>query len=321
VLIRSHRLFRGVWKMIGMNSTSGSSTGDLPKSLFGYEVLDYLGTGAGSQIYLVSHPDSKQIYALKHVVRKTDRDERFVEQLESEYEVGRHVAHRGLRKSIDFKVNRTLLRKTIDAVLVMELVDGTPLETELPKSMLERVDCFVQTAQALDSLHHLGYVHCDLKPNNILRAGDGSIKVIDLGQACKIGIKKERIQGTPDYISPEQVRCEPVSPRTDVFNFGATMYWCLSGKKLPTLFNISKGENSFLMDSEITSPRQANPAVPEPLSNLVMECVRSAAARRPELTDCIRRLETLQHSLQRHGQSTQQARRANEGSRMGMAVH
>ncbi|HZK80285.1 MAG TPA: phosphotransferase, partial [Humisphaera sp.] len=171
----------------------------MPKSLFGYEVLDFLGQGAGSSIYLVSHPDTQQIYALKHVVRKVDRDERFVAQLENEYEVGRHIAHSGLRKSIDYKNNHTLLRKTIDAMLVMELVDGTPLETRPPDTMLQAVDAFIQTAEALSHLHQLGYVHCDLKPNNILRDAAGGIKVIDLGQACKIGTKKERIQGTPDY--------------------------------------------------------------------------------------------------------------------------
>lgn len=307
--------------MIDVNASAGKSVVDRPKSLFGYEVLDYLGAGAGSQIYLVDHPETHQIYALKHVVRKVDRDERFVDQLENEYEVGRHITHRGLRKSVDFKVNRTLLRKTIDAVLVMELVDGTPLETELPKSMLEIIDCFIQTGQALESLHHLGYVHCDLKPNNILRASDGATKVIDLGQACKIGTRKERIQGTPDFMAPEQVRCEPVSAKTDVFNFGATLYWCVGGRKLPTLFTLDKGENSFLVDSEIPSPRQSNPMVPEPLSNLVMECVKSSAARRPEMGDCVRRLEVvqhqLQHQLQRQGQPSN---RINGGSRVGAGI-
>lgn len=288
---------------------------DFPKALFSYEVLDYIGEGAGSRIYVVSHPDTHQIYALKHVVRNTDRDERFVEQLENEYEVGRQVGHRGLRKSIDLKVNRTLLRKTIDACLVMELVDGNPLETQLPKTLLEMVDTFIQTAQALESLHHVGYVHCDLKPNNILRDANGEVKVIDLGQACKIGTAKKRIQGTPDFISPEQVKCLPVDGRTDVFNFGATLYWCLTSKKLPTLFNVGKSENSFLVDTEIPTPRSLNPLVPETLSNLVMECVKTSPAKRPTMGDCVRRLEIIQHVLQRNAQTT--TMRKSEGSRHG----
>jgi len=292
-------------------------SGALPQSLFGYEVLDYIGQGAGSLIYLVSHAASRQIYALKHVVRKVDRDERFVDQLKNEFEVGRHIYHRGLRKSIDFKINQTLLRKTIDAALVMELVDGTPLETQLPPTLPELVDAFIQTAEALESMHRLSYVHCDLKPNNILRAADGAVKVIDLGQACKIGTKKERIQGTPDFIAPEQVRCQEVTPRTDVFNLGATMYWCLCGKKMPTLFTLSRSENSFLIDSEVATVRQNNPLVPEPLSNLVMECVKTAIAKRPEMTDCIRRLELVQHVLQRNSQS---AAAESAGSRIAAAV-
>ncbi|HWE02366.1 MAG TPA: serine/threonine-protein kinase [Tepidisphaeraceae bacterium] len=298
------------------SSTSGNSGGSSPKSLFGYEVLDFIGEGAGSSIYLVSHPDSHQIYALKHVVRKVEKDERFVDQLQNEYEVGRHISHRGLRKSVDYKINHTLLRKTIDAMLVMELVDGTPLESRLPDTLLETVDAFIQTGEALSHLHQLGYVHCDLKPNNILRDASGEVKVIDLGQACKVGTKKERIQGTPDYIAPEQVKCQEVTPKTDVFNFGATMYWCVCGKKMPTLFTLSKGENSFLIDSEIPSPRQNNPMVPEALSNLIMDCVKNSASKRPEMADCIRRLELVKHVMQR---SSQPANLASDDSRFAGA--
>jgi len=304
--------------MSTMSSMLTGSGVELPSSLFAYEIIDYIGEGAGSRIYLVSHPDTHQIYALKYVVRKVERDERFVEQLENEYEVGRLVSHRGLRKSIDLKVNRTLLRKTIDACLIMELVDGIPLEAQLPKTLSDTIETFIQTAQALESLHQTGYVHCDLKPNNILRSAIGEVKVIDLGQACKIGTAKKRIQGTPDFISPEQVKCLPVDGRTDVFNFGATLYWCLTSKKLPTLFNVGKSENSFLVDTEIPTPRSLNPLLPETLSNLVMECVKTSPVKRPTMGDCVRRLEIIQHVLQRNGQTA--GIRTSEGSRHGLVA-
>jgi serine/threonine protein kinase len=305
--------------MSSMSTTLAEPGDALPKTLFGYEVLDYIGQGAGSRIYLVSHADTRQIYALKHVVRSTERDERFVEQLEAEYEVGRLVNHPGLRRSIDVKVNRTLLRKTIDACLIMELVDGTPLEANPPRNVLDSVDCFIKVAQALLSLHQLGFVHCDLKPNNILRNSLGEVKVIDLGQACKIGTVKKRIQGTPDFISPEQVRCQEVTGKTDVFNFGATLYWCLTGRKLPTLFNIKKGETSFLVDSEIPAPRGLNPAVPETLSNFVMECVKTNAAKRPEMADCARRLEIMEHALRRSANAAAPRALATHGGMVAQA--
>ena len=67
---------------------------------------------------------------MKYVVRKTEKDDRFIEQLENEYEASSQISHGGLRKCIELKINRTFLRKTTDAALVMELFDGTPLEAQ-----------------------------------------------------------------------------------------------------------------------------------------------------------------------------------------------
>jgi serine/threonine-protein kinase len=258
-----------------------------------------IGQGAGSTIYVVSHSDTKQLYALKHVVRKTEKDDRFIEQLEGEYEVGKNCNHPGLRKSIEIKYNRSLLRKVQDAALIMELVDGQSLETHAPKRITQMVEVFVQVAQALEALHHTGYVHCDLKPNNILINAAGQVKVIDLGQTCKNGTIKKRIQGTPDYISPEQVKCEAVTLRTDTYNLGATMYWLLTGKNVPTLYTLKRGDNSFLIDSAVPAPKDLNPKVPENLSNLVMECVKINPAKRPEMVDVARRLDTILYTLQK----------------------
>ena len=273
----------------------------LPKSVFGYEVVDFIGEGAGSRIFAVTHPTSKQLYALKYVVPKQDKDVRFVEQLETEFEVGKQVSHPALRRSLDLKINKTLFRKITEAALVLELFDGVSLERRLPQSMTQLVEVFIKSAEALASLHALGYVHCDLKPNNILVDGaTKNVKVIDLGQAAKIGTAKSRIQGTPDYIAPEQVKCLPVTVQTDVFNCGATMYWALCGNKLPTLFNLKKSENSFLVDAVMASPRDCNKLVPETLSNLVMECVRTVPQKRPaDMVELARRLEIILHVMRR----------------------
>ena len=281
------------------------TAGELPRDVMGFEVIDFVGEGAGSLLYAVNHPQTKQIYALKHVKPQTDRDQRFVEQLENEYEVGRLVKHPGLRRSIEMKVNRTLFRKVTEAALVLELFDGTPLDRQLPKRVAGIVNVFIHTAEALDALHSLRFVHCDLKPNNILVSNDGDVKVIDLGQACRKGTAKTRIQGTPDYIAPEQVKCAEVTYATDVYNLGATMYWCLSGKNLPTLYTLKRGDNSFLLDQKIPTPRDLNPAVPEQLSNLVMECVRTNPSKRPQgMRDVILRLEIIQHVLKKHHSSS-----------------
>lgn len=271
----------------------------LPRELFGYEVLGSIGEGAGSLIYAVSDRATGQIYALKHVVRKNEKDIRFVEQLEAEFEVGQKVIHPNLRRVIDLKFIKTMLFKVNEAALVMELFDGMPLEKEQPRSMAQLVGIFRQTADALRALHAAGFVHCDLKPNNILYNTRNEVKVIDLGQACRINTAKARIQGTPDFISPEQVKCKAVTPQTDIFNLGATMYVCLAHEKMPTLFTAGRKENSIVSDDLIKSPAQLNPHVPEGLSNFVMECVRLNPAKRPaDMGEVVQRLDLFQAMLE-----------------------
>src|SRR5688500_6997082 len=159
----------------GHSTKSGSAAGMTPRSVMGYEVIELIGEGAGSVLYAVSHPKTSQIYALKHVTPKNDREHRFVEQLENEYEVGQLVRHPNLRRSIEMKVSRTLFRKVTEAALVLELFDGTPLENLAPRNLGTIVDIFIETAEALDSLHGVGYIHCDLKPNNILVSPEGDV--------------------------------------------------------------------------------------------------------------------------------------------------
>ena len=279
-------------------SKSSSAAPAIPSSLYGYDVLRFIGQGAGSQIYAVRDPATGNTFALKHVKRINAKDIRFIEQVEREYAVGRQFRHSGLRRSYDLKLTRSFLRRVIEAALVMEYFDGQPLDAKPPTGMTNICDIFLQTARALEALHALGLIHCDLKPNNILLNKSRQIKVIDFGQTCKAGTVKERIQGTPDYIAPEQVKREGVTVRTDVFNLGATLYWALSGQKIPTLYTVKHDANSFLLDQKISTPHEINADVPENLSNLTMECVRTNPSKRPEtMSEVASRLEAVRHSL------------------------
>ncbi len=267
-------------------------------SLFGYPLLGAIGEGAGSHIYLVRDPSTGRKLALKHVVRKSDKDVRFIDQLVNEWEVGSKIKHPGVRRLVAMKLERSLLRRIIAAGLVMELFEGESLERKFPSDPIEQIDTFIRTAEALAAMHSAGFIHCDLKPANILRKANGEVCVIDLGQACTIGAQKERIQGTPDFISPEQVKLLPLDGRTDIYNLGATMYACLAGQKMPTLYTIKKGENSFLVDAFVKSPRDHNASVPEPLSAFVMECVRTNRDRRPaDMKAVIQRLQAIAHGI------------------------
>jgi len=272
----------------------------MPHRLFGYDVAKPIGQGAGSVIYLVRSASDGRPFAMKHVVRTDEKDIRFVEQLQAEHEAGRSARHPGLRRTIELFITRSLLRRVTEAGLLMEMFEGHPLDVAKPSNVLKQVSIFIRAARALEALHASGFVHCDLKPSNILVADDGAVKVIDLGQAVRPGTAKSRIQGTPDYIAPEQVRCLPVTFQTDVFNFGATMYFTMTSRTLPTLYTVGKKENSFLLDAKIDAPHELNPGVPQTLSNLVMQCVRTNPAKRPaDMTDVLRRLETMRHAMVR----------------------
>jgi eukaryotic-like serine/threonine-protein kinase len=272
----------------------------MPQKLLHYDVIERLGEGARSTIYRVVDPVTRKEYALKHVVRDDPKDIRFVEQMEAEFEISKQFTHANLRRSFDLKIQKTLLLKVTEAFLVMELFNGLALDVRPPKALLEACDTFIQAAQGLQQMHSMGYVHCDIKPNNILRDSSGHVKVIDFGQSCKIGTVKERIQGTPDYISPEQVHRKPVSHKTDLYNLGSTIYWALTGKNNPTLYTVGRGEHSFLVADRIETPMDINPRVPLALSNLVMECIASKPEKRPaSMEQVIHRLELAKYQLQK----------------------
>ena len=271
----------------------------MAQKLLNYDVIDVLGEGAKSTIYRVVDPATGRQLALKHVKRVDAKDLRFVEQIENEYAISKQFSHPNLRRSFDLKVIKTMFVKVSEVYLTMELFEGRTLDVRPPTNLMETVQTFIQTCNGLKAMHAMGYVHADLKPNNILRSDLGEVKLIDFGQSCKVGTVKERIQGTPDYIAPEQVARRPITVQTDVFNLGATIYWTLTGRTIPTLYTVNKqGENSFLLDSKIDTPQQLNPKVPTPLSNLVMECVATNPKKRPADMDAVlTRLELAKHVL------------------------
>jgi serine/threonine protein kinase len=294
-----------------------TTTKALPKTVFGYSVIDRIGEGAHSDIYVVAEPRTKQVYALKHVVPKDEKDLRFIDQLRNEHDVSRTFRHPALRRAVDLKIKKSLfgLGGISEAALVLEMVDGATLDYECPRDVTTLVDTFQKAAVALGAMHRMNLVHCDLKPGNIIRDEKGRVKLIDFGQACRIGTVKERVQGTPDFIAPEQVRCKPLKIYTDVYNLGATMYWALSrGRKVPTLFTVSKAERHVVKEQKFPRPHELNRDVPEALSELVMDCVRVSPAFRPRsMTEVLERLAPFGPQNAAAGGATARARHGDNG--------
>ncbi len=248
--------------------------------ILGYEVLATLGVGARSTIYAVKN-GKNELYALKRVVKSSPSDQRFMDQAILEHEVAQKFDHPTLRKSIKLIRQRNFIR-TSEVLVLMEMVDGYTLEKHQPETLAELCHICKEVAQGLGVMHKAGYVHADIKPNNIMLNDAGQVKIIDFGQSCPIGTVKERIQGTPDYIAPEQVHRRSIIPQTDVFNLGATMYWLLTQKHVPTLIPKGAAGISLRTEDSCKTPMELNPDVPPALSSLVMDCIHTDAPQRPE---------------------------------------
>jgi serine/threonine protein kinase len=265
--------------------------------LAGYRVKGTIGHGARSVIYKVEDPKTNEIFALKHVHRELAKDKRFMQQVKLEYDICNSLDHPSLRKSYRLIKERRILRVS-DIFLLMEFVEGVTLEQMQIRNISKFCQICQDTAKGLHIMHEAGYVHADVKPNNIMQREDGLIKIIDFGQSCKINTVKERIQGTPDYIAPEQVKRRALTPRTDIFCLGATLYWLLTNKHLPTM--IRKKQSGMMLDEDIIKlPHELNPAIPLALSSLTMKCVQKNPQDRLEnMKQVIDRLELAIRQLE-----------------------
>ncbi|XAM00729.1 serine/threonine-protein kinase [Phycisphaeraceae bacterium D3-23] len=271
----------------------------------GYDVVATLGQGAASTLYAVR--DKKgDVYCLKRVVKNSPSEQRFLDQAICEYEVAQQVDSPLLRKVHRLIKHRALIR-TNEVLVLLEMVEGKTIEHIKLASILSFCRLFHAAATGIKVMHDAGIVHADIKPSNIMITSEGKVKIIDFGQSCKVNTIKRRIQGTPDYIAPEQVLRRPITYRTDSFNLGATMYWKLTGRHVPTLIPKKDTAVSLRTESqgEFLPPIEIDPEVPPALSNLVMECVQTEPKQRPGSMDAI---------IDRLGIAASQAQRASSVS-------
>ncbi|GMU81892.1 MAG: serine/threonine protein kinase [Phycisphaerales bacterium] len=268
----------------------------------GFDVTARIGKGAGAVIYEARRRGSREPVAIKHVVRHGPGDDRFIDQAETEYLVGQKVDSPALRRIHDIvRVRRWL--KVAELFLIMELVDGRRLEDDRPDDLEQVVRVFIAVAEGLSAMHRAGFVHADIKPNNILLMRGGGLKIIDFGQSCPIGHTKNRIQGTPDFMAPEQALRQPIDQRTDVFNFGATMYWTTTGKWFKTVMNTGEtGTKKIEIDarSDNAPPHEVNTKIPMTLSQLIVDCCEHNKSDRPrEMKEVLNRLEMIYHLIRK----------------------
>ena len=267
----------------------------------GYQVVEYLGSGARSTIWRVRERRTNRFCALKRVTKQPGDDNRFLGQAINEFEVASRLEHSSIRQCYSMRRVRKRFR-LLELHLLMELCEGSSCQANRPTGLAKVVNIFHAVAEALAHVHARGYIHADMKPNNIIVADNGTVKIIDFGQSCPIGTVKERIQGTPDFIAPEQVHCRPLDVRTDVFNFGATLYWTVTGQPIPTVLPRRSDGIQLVTDMQVVPPAELNPEVSPGLARLVLDCIEPELSRRlGSMRDVIARLDLVAHTLDRAG--------------------
>ena len=265
----------------------------------GHKIVQLLGHGARSTIWQVRHISTGKFYALKRVVKRERNDFRYIEQVETEYANSLKLDHPNLRKVYNLKRIRRWLSVS-EIQLMMEYCGGDTIQNIRPQSIPQVVAIFTKVASVLEHMSSRGIIHADTKPNNILLGDDGEIKVIDLGHSCDVGAVKERIQGTPDFIAPEQVQRRPLDSRTDIFNFGASLYWTLTGRAIPSA--LPQTDTIRMKREHMLHPiAELNPNVPPALTKLVEDCIEPIPANRPgSIKDVISRLGLVRLTMDRN---------------------
>jgi serine/threonine protein kinase len=247
-------------------------------------ILGTLGSGAHSTIVHIHRSADGKQYALKIVPLDGKEDQKFLEQAQHEVKVARMLNHPNLLKVYTLETQKDWLFRVRKAHVLLEYVNGKTLDTVKGLSIPRLVQIFEKIAAGLVHMHRRGVCHADLKPNNLMLSKAGEVKIIDFGLAWIKGHEKHRVQGTPEYMAPEQGQQQIVNERTDIYNFGATMYRLLTWRLPPTTIASTDG---MAMDKRtfrnlLKPARELVPEAPQALCDLIHRCLEFEAARRPE---------------------------------------
>ena len=249
-----------------------------------FSVLATLGAGAHSSILHIRRADDGREYALKVVNIESDEEKKFLDQAEHEFRVGQMLDHPNLVKVHAFETEKNWLFKIKKAKLLVEFVKGETLDKVKLLKRHKMLRVFEQVAAGIVHMHRRNVLHADLKPSNIMLGRGTTVKVLDYGLAWIKGEPKDRVQGTPEYLAPETVSHKLVNERTDMFNFGATLYRLVTFKLPPSVMSDLAGVpmNEKTYKSLYKPVNEIVATTPAPLCSLIHKCMEFKANKRPE---------------------------------------
>ncbi len=272
-----------------MPSAKSSSDLDRGRRVGKYEIITRLSVGGMAELFLAFIPGPggfKKFVALKQILPDVRADESFVKMFLDEARITAAFNHSNIGQVFDLGEEREEL------YLAMEFIAGQNLEQTIKRAAKRQVPIPVgfaarvvrDSAMGLHYAHHftdpagqpMAVVHRDVSPKNVMITWTGQVKVIDFGIAkargrlnrTQIGV----VKGTSGYMSPEQVKNEPLDGRTDLFAAAVMLHEMLAGERLFTA-PTDAAMMLKIVDGDVTPPHVNNPYVTPQLSDVVMKAL------------------------------------------------
>src|SRR5216684_6779828 len=267
-----------------------------------YEILGVLGAGGMGKVYKVRNVFSDRIEAMKVLLPNLADQKELADRFLREIKVLASLNHPNIAAL------RTALMIDNQLVMIMEYVEGTTLAARLAQAAIpwrDAANYIDQMLAALGYAHKQNVIHRDIKPANMMLMPSGAIKLMDFGIARSGNDVGLTVIGTTvgslAYMSPEQVKCEPIDSRSDLYSLGVSLYEMVTGQ-IPF-----KGDSNFsIMQAQLQQaprpPIEVKPDLPDPLNQIILMAMAKEPARRFQSADAFRNaLKGVAASLGRKG--------------------
>jgi eukaryotic-like serine/threonine-protein kinase len=259
---------------------------EVNETIGGYKLRSLLQTGQVSQVFEVVEPHSNRHFAMKVLLPEAAEKSDVRSNLFHEAEVGTKLRHENVIHIL--KVSRD----PHSPHFIMEYFPSGSMRTRLMQKDFTFIKehartVFKQAATGLAYMHASGWVHCDVKPDNMLVNAAGQLKWIDFAISkripkgmAKLFYRQKKAQGTPSYMSPEQIRKQPVDGRADIYGLGATYYELMTGRPPIRGNTITDLLNKQLVEKPF-SPQSHNKDVTDEFAALVLKMIAKKKEDRP----------------------------------------
>ncbi len=255
-----------------------------------YQVESLLGHGGMGAVYKVRHTLLDTSFAIKVLFPEVaDQNKKFIDRFLREARLAGKIRHENLIAVYDAGQNR----KTRLYYLVMEYISGGTLRARLRKehrlTSADAIKIITGIAQALEKAFEYNIVHRDIKPDNIMFAENGTVKLADLGIAKAVDPQdttltlEQSVFGTPAYMSPEQARdSHMVDCRADIYSLGIVFYEMLAGRRPYSGSSTIELLSQIIDNKEVPDIRAVNSSVGDPLAELIRSMMAKDPAERPQ---------------------------------------